>query len=301
MPNNFLAMLQFLQIQMLSSFSDIKDDIEEWIFDKIEEMVYEIIDAFISMITETFADDLQQTLSRITDSVTQDFWNNEVVNAFISFSSFCCWGVFAASLVFLIVDIAHEYASGKSVIWANVVKGFLYGAMFAIFSYRIPPLGCQLAADMMSAFGFQGMTYDVTVTEAKLSAIMQLILLGTLNVAAIVMFFLVSARQAMVLVHLMTASFYVPEIVRGDTTKMSDWLRQLVAIIGTFFFQYIMFIGGMECICNGMVFIGISFICGAFAAPKVLERFGWQNSGRGVLGNAQSAVMTGFYMKGFVR
>ena len=312
MPDIIFAFM-LIRPQFLTGviFSDIVDDINEWIEDITGDMVRDIMEYITEWIADNLISGYTELITLVNNSLTEEFWDNTLVLAFLDFSQFCCSGSFAASVVFLIFDCTQEITAGKSVAWINVFKGFAVGFMFARFSQTLPVPFCKEVLYILSTVTISDIdtsNMDNWNTEGiEFAILIYIIMFTVLLIATIVFMGVFLSRQATTLVHLMTAMFYIPDTVRGDTTKMGEWLRQLVAICATTFFQYMLFFGGTSLVLSNPLitsvdfYIGIGLIFGTFSVPKILNRFGYSVGNRDVLSTVQSAASTGFYIKSLMR
>ena len=186
---------------------------------------------------------MTQGIIELVLSVSDQFWGNPIILYLLSFSSWVNGLVLAVSLLFLIFDIVEE-AGGRGVDW-SMVFGSLFKALVFVFSNRWLALltmhlgniiveNIDLRAGLLELQGDVGQMVGKTASGI-LSPITFLLLLVTSGI-----FFVVALRQfGAMLLHIFTSAFYITDIVRGDTTKMGEWLRQMVAISCTFVFQYL--------------------------------------------------------------
>ena len=305
-------LFKLTQIRVMGLFSDIVDEINDWLDGLIPDLVSDIISTILEAMAEKTIEFYTSILEYQNSMLTEDFWESSIVNAFLDFATFCAFGLFVASIIFLISDIVQETACGKNVSGYNVFKGFIFGFMFASFSQSLPIYFCQKVLYILSTVTFSN-DIDVSwhempnTTNNAVGIIIYVIMLIVLLIATIVFMGVFLSRQAAMLVHIMSAMFYVPEVTRGDTQKIGEWLRQLVALLATTFFQYLFFFGGSSMVLASPIltstefYAGLALIFGTFSVPKVLNNFGYSVGNRDVLSTVQGYASSGYYIKALIK
>ena len=230
---------------------------------------------------------LTQEIIQVVLSVSDDFWGNPIILYLLSFSSWINGVVLAVSLLFLIFDIVEE-AGGRGVDW-GMVFGNLFKALVFVFCNRWLALltmylgnmlveNIDLRAGLLDLQGNLGQMIGKTVSGilAPVTLILLLIVSG--------IFFVVALRRfGAMLLHIFTSAFYSADIVRGDTTKMGEWLRQMVAISCTFVFQYLFYYLGVLFTSNGNYIMGITFWICVPMVSRTLQRYGYSTGTSGTL------------------
>lgn len=224
------------------------------------------------------------------------FFDNEIIDAFMDFSTWINYFVFAVALVVAIVDIAEEKASDKPVYWSVVFTNTAKAFAFAGLARWIAILSMEISNDITTYFGIsldvdsfelnaERIVNSILGMESIHRALFSVIFLIVILFAAV--FFAVSSlkRFGVMFVHIFTSALYIPDVLRGDTTKMGEWFRQMASIVLTYVFIYILF------------FLGASFFGGENLVPclacwlampavsKVLNRYGWTSGTQGNFGS----------------
>lgn len=232
------------------------------------------------------------------------FFENEVIDAFMDFSTWINFFVFAISLLVVIGDIAEEKASDKPVYWSVVFTNTAKAFAFAGLARWIAVLSMEVSNKITTYFG---LSIDVDDFELNINRIIDTVirpemgmkmLLNTIFLIVIlfaVIFFVVSSlkRFGIMFVHIFTSALYIPDIIRGDTTKMGEWFRQMTAIVLTYVFIYILFFIGAGFFSADNIVPCFACWLAMPAVSKVLNRYGWTSGTQGNFGSiaAQIGVM----------
>ena len=229
------------------------------------------------------------------------FFENSAINQFLNFSTWINTFVFCIALVVVIVDIAEEKVSGKSVYFAvaftNIAKAF----SFALLARWIAVWSMELSSKITSYFGISlsASTFSLHVNNIITSipgsdaVIVSVHLLMMLIIIIAVLVFMVMSlkRFGTMFIHIFTAALYIPDIMRGDTTKMGEWLRQMIAIVLTYVFIYLLFFLGSGFLNADNVLLCLACWITMPAVSKILNKFGWSNGSQGNFG--AMAIQTG--------
>lgn len=239
----------------------------------------------------------QQLLTLISKG-TSSFFTNDVTKVFLDFSRWANYIVFAVSFLFMLFDIAEEHASGKdvdySVVFSNAIKAIIFAqfnSSLAIMSMSIADivttkLNFKLSTDPNQIFKtiIQGYTTSVSFTILMLIVV----LVGT------VVFFVMSVmRYGAIFVHILSSSLYISDILRGDTTSIGAWLRQMIAISVTYILQYITFYCGLYFMAQQDIIMWAVMWAGMASVTKILQKFGYSTGTRGFFGTTGSLASRG--------
>ena len=236
-------------------------------------------------------------LLTLISSATASFWTDATIKAFLDFSKWANFLVFGVATLFMLFDVAEEMASGKAIDYSMVFSNTVKAVIFAAFNSQIAIMSMALSDSVTSNLGLKlpkdaKNIFDLLGT--KYQAVEFLILILLVVLVAMAIFFVMSVmRYGAMFVHILSSSFYIPDIVRGDTTSIGAWLRQMVAIAATYTIQYITFYLGLYYLT--MTNIIMCAICwtGMFSVSKVLQKFGYSTGTRGVVSAAGSMAGRG--------
>lgn len=239
-----------------------------------------------------------QQLMILIEAGTARFWDDPMIKAFLSFSQWANILVFTVSVVFMLFDIGEELASGKGVDYGIVFTNILKALLFVSLNSTLAQMAMLLSDTVTTKLDFRITTKASNVFDI-INAIWSgsppfLILIYLIILIACFVFFVMSVmRYGSMFVLILSSSFYITDILRGDTTSMGSWLRQMVAVAGTYIFQYITFYLGLYYITqNNIVMCAICW-AGMGNAGKVLQKFGFSTGTRGVFSAAGSAASQG--------
>ena len=230
----------------------------------------------------------------LVTSATGNFWNDPVILYILDFSQWINYIVFVLSLLFLLADIAQEQA-GRGVDWTHVVTSGIKAFGFVLLNRWIALLTVQLADILIKAIDFKDMSltpeFLIENMASSLFAISARPLLSILLpiivvIASGIFFFVVIQRFGAMLIHILTSSLYIADIVRGDGEKMGEWLRQMIAISITYVFQYLLYYLGLYLCAAGNIAPGIGCWIVTGSVGRILQRYGYSTGTKGAIGNA---------------
>lgn len=251
-----------------------------------------------------------------------NFLNNYVISFFdikavVLFLNFGTWInvlVFAVYLIVVIVDIAEEKMSDKPVNYGVVFTNALKAFSFALLARLIGEWSMELSNTITSIFGLQLQpdttalsinriitkigTYELPipmpVPDIHIADFFNIIFWLIILIATI--YFAVTSlkRFGEMFVHILTSALYIPDILRGDTTKMGDWLRQMLSIVLTYMIIYILFFLGCGFFDSDNVILSLVCWLAMPSVSKILNKFGWSSGTQGNFGAI--ALQTGAMM-----
>lgn len=251
-----------------------------------------------------------------------NFLNNYVISFFdikavVLFLNFGTWInvlVFAVYLIVVIVDIAEEKMSDKPVNYGVVFTNALKAFSFALLARLIGEWSMELSNTITSIFGLQLQpdttalsinriitkigTYELPipmpVPDIHIADFFNIIFWLVILIATI--YFAVTSlkRFGEMFVHILTSALYIPDILRGDTTKMGDWLRQMLSIVLTYMIIYILFFLGYGFFDADNVILSLVCWLTMPSVSKILNKFGWSSGTQGNFGAI--ALQTGAMM-----
>lgn len=229
------------------------------------------------------------------------FFNSTIVQKTLEFTAWLAWGVFGVAFVILLLDIGEElggYKPGQGMEFTAIFTNFIKAIAFILMGPRLAVIAMQLAANATGQ-----MSVDYTALKTEVPNMFSLNLGGLLPVIPIIIliavigffcFTLFSAGG--IFVQAATAFLYVPDILRGRTTAMGDWMRQTISILITFLFRHILFIIGLAGALSGdYITMAVAWIT-MFGVAKLLQKFGMSSGFGGMVSHTtqmgQSAMYT---------
>ena len=224
------------------------------------------------------------------DQITFDFWSNDIIKGFLAFSMWINGVVFVLGFVFSLFDAAEEAGSMKQIDWLavtiNFIKGFLFVDMYSYLAIGIMQIANILTTSLNLRISINGGSKfldtikDIGSTQF-FNGIMPLCV-----IIAIIFFIVISIKRfGTMLIQIFSSAFYIVDIVRGETIKLGDWLRQTIAIAFTYTFQYILFYIGFILIMgnNGIVdtLIAFGLWMSMGGVSQVLAKYGYSSGIKG--------------------
>ena len=233
------------------------------------------------------------------------FFEVQAIELFMNFSMWINLLVFGVCFIVVAVDIAEEKVSGKpvyySVAFSNIAKSFVFalcarwiGIWSMELAYRITSyFGISLSADQLNQSAGE-IIASIVGSDTNAADLLNLIFVIVILFAVLV--FAVSSikRSGEMFVHIFTSALYVGDIMRGDTSKMGDWLRQMLSITLTYLFIYILFFLGCGFFNADKIIFCLACWLTMPAVSKILNKYGWSSGSQGNFG--AMAIQTGAMM-----
>lgn len=255
----------------------------DWLFEQFGEWV----SGYYLKQVQQFADDVIDLVLDVVDG----FWQNNLLDGFLDFAAVISGIVLGVSILIAIFDIVEE---NKTIIWKQIFMNLFKGGLFTIFARHIG-LMCLTITNLIvrnlkldfDRNALWAATSATTISEGVTSLLWVLILIIVFIAFGVVCVM----RNASMFVLMMSSFLYIPDIVRGDTAKMGDWIRQVVAVSLTFMFQYILFCLGINGVLSMDVVTALTGFAGIFVVPKLLQKFGYSSGVTGIMSGAGNMAM----------
>lgn len=252
-----------------------------------------------SFIQTKFENDLLQLCSQILTLIatgSAGFWNEPLIVVFLDFSKWANMVVFTVGLIFMFFDMGEELAAGKGIDYGMVFSNSMKAIVFVEFNCVLAEMSMSIADILTTGLHLQ-ITSDSSVfnyiPSVYTSVAFAILLLLAILVAMIVFFVMSVMRYGAMFVHILSSSLYITDILRGDTTSMGAWLRQMVAIAGTYIIQYYTFYAGLYYIIQKKIILCAMCWAGMMAVSKILQKFGYSTGTRGVFNSVGSLASQG--------
>ena len=242
------------------------------------------------------------------------FFDVKAVVLFMNFSTWINVLVFAVYFAVVIVDIAEEKMSDKPVYIGIVITNAIKAFSFALLARWIGEWSMEIGSTITSIFGLElqpdktALSISKTLTKIgsfelpvplpvpdfQITDLLNIIFWLVVLIATI--YFAVTSlkRFGEMFVHILTSALYVPDTMRGDTTKMGDWLRQMVSIVLNYLIIYVLFFLGCGFINADNIVLSLIFWIAMPSVSKILNKFGWSSGTQGNFGAI--ALQTGAMM-----
>lgn len=226
------------------------------------------------------------------NSLSASFFNSPIIAATYNFAHWLSWIVLGSAIIFTLLDIAEDCAEvkqGHSIEWytilLNLVKAVAFVEIAPILSRESMVVGLSLVSQFRP---------DSSLDYA--TALPQLLPLLFAVVCLIAFFGMSVASVGEVALLGITVFLYVPDIVRGRTTSLGDWLRQCLAVLVTFLFRTILFYIGLVATLNNDMISMVTAWLTMINTARILQKFGMSTGFAGVAQNTfqmgQSAAST---------
>lgn len=235
----------------------------------------------------------------LTTIFGDSFWGNELVSIFIDFATWFNVLIGVICAIFVTLDVAE--ARGR-VDWSSVFGNVFKAITFIAFARYIGLFSYYLANNITTALhfslpdkgGLETLIQGAVTANANLDILM-VIITAIAFVSFAVMCML---RCGTLFVLILTSGFYITDIMRGETTKLGEWLRQVIGNSTTYLVQYILFYMGLLYFSSSSLVA--CFICWAtmFSVPKILLKYNMSTGTKGVFSSVGSAIGQGVSFAG---
>lgn len=213
--------------------------------------------------------------------------------------------IFGISFLVVLVDIAEEKISGKPVYPAVVFTNTIKALSFAVFARWIAVWGMEISNTITSYFGISlsADSFSLHLTKSidaflpggiPDTIVIHLVIMLLIIIAVVVFLVMALKRFGTMFIHIFTSVLYIPDIMRGDTTKMGEWLRQMTAIVLTYTFIYLMFFLGCGFFNSDNLLMCFACWITMPVISRILNKYGWSSGSQGNFG--AMAIQTGVMM-----
>ena len=203
--------------------------------------------------------------------------------------------VWAVSLIIVIQDVLEAISEEKRVYLGSVIGDSLKAVVFSQASPFLGILVIKFLFQIMALLNWSDSLVaswtDLVAETAGFSRIMGILI----TVIASGYFFLCTIKNSgLFFVMLLLCPLYVPAITRGDHSAMGGWIRQALAILLTYFFNYLILLHRpVFCFVQGDLFqcpSSLGQLC--LQSPRLLDKFGF-SSGSGGIGQTLGIAVQG--------
>lgn len=247
------------------------------------------VSSFFASIEKTLIEFFMQLIQLVNTSLLGIF-DMPIVSDFVQMGMTVSRILFGATVVILMIDVIEEASSMKSdqakaIEWPTILFNLVKAAIFSEAAPQLSIIALRIVVEVVGQFDpspyLSGMMTGLA--DFALGTLIAIIAVG--GFAAITMM-----RFGAILIQAATAFLYVPDIVRGHTTSMGNWIRQTVAILLTFFLQYILFYQGLVCCFEAQLIPALMLWLAMFYVSKYLDKYGMSSGITGAISSASNAV-----------
>lgn len=214
------------------------------------------------------------------------FFNSPVVSATYTFTRWLGLTILGAAVIFTFLDIAEDLANvkpGQPIEWYTILLNFIKAIAFVEIAPVLSREAVIVSVSMIEQFRPNSSIDYATALPELLPLIFAVI-------CVIVFFGMSVASVGEVALLGFTVFLYVPDIVRGRTTSLGDWLRQCLAVMVTFLFRSVLFYIGFVATINGdLITMAVAWMT-MISSARILQKFGMST---GFAGIAQSSLQIG--------
>lgn len=256
-----------------------------------------IIDLYWASMAKMLHNFFVGTLTAIMTMVSKmivDLWDDEIINAIVSCTSWVAMGVFAIGCILMLYDILEARSEEKTVYMSAVSKNFLAGAAFAAFGPKTVHMLTKAILSLLQLLkisdavtSFNGIIESLTDTISPSAEFTGSIFWGLLVIlitliGSTVFIYKGTLRFVQFLTVIIMVPLYEVSIVRGDQTAFSGWFRQAMAVGLTFFFEYFLYALGISMLAAGGVstsFLGFACLMGLGSVSRTMDKYGMSSAG----------------------
>lgn len=255
-----------------------------------------IADGIATLIHDIFVALLTVIMDFVSKMIVS-LWDDSIISAIVSCSSWIAMGVFAIGCILMLYDILEARSEEKTVYMSSVTKNFVSGLAFALFGAKLVHVMTKAILSLIQLLrlsdavtNFEGTEYAASLTDLWMSPEV------TINrslLESVVCFFIVVIGSG-VFIYKITLRFvqfitliamvplYETSILRGDQTAFSGWFRQAMAVGLTFFFEYFFYALAITLLMStgiASTFLGMGCLLGMGGVSRTLDKYGLSSAG----------------------
>ena len=255
-----------------------------------------IADSIASLIHDIFVALLTVIMDFVSKMIVS-LWDDSIISAIVSCSSWIAMGVFAVGCILMLYDILEARSEEKAVYMSAVTKNFVSGLAFALFGPKLVHVMTKAILSLIqllklsdSVTNFEGTEYANSLTNLWLSPDL---VVGSSLLESVICFFIVVIGSG-VFIYKITLRFvqfitliamvplYETSVLRGDQTAFSGWFRQAMAVGLTFFFEYFFYALAITLLMStgiAKTFLGMGCLLGMGGVSRTLDKYGLSSAG----------------------
>ncbi len=267
-------------------------------------IVYQYLTAFLDWLNTKIVGIAAFAINFVNDYVLS-FFEIRAISLFMDFSMWLNLLVFGVCFIVVAVDIAEEKVSGKPVYYAVAFSNMAKAFIFALCARWIGIWSMEIAYKITTYFGlslsadkFVQSTREIIETiitdDFEAADVLNFVFTAVILIAVIIFAVNALKRSGEMFIHIFTSVLYISDIMRGDTSKMGDWIRQMLSITLTYLFVYILFFLGCGFFNADNLLFCLTCWLTMPAVSKILNKYGWSSGSQGNLG--AMAIQTGALM-----
>ena len=253
------------------------------------------VNAVFGFLTEklntAFINGVMFIMSQI-NSLSTLFYQSELVQSALSFSRWLGYFVLAGALIATLLDIAEELANvkpGKDIEYMTIGVNFLKGLLFIEMAPVLAQQSMVIGAELSGAF-------RVDSSSILSGVILQHLTIAIFVLIALISFFCMSLFSVgAMFLQSITVFLYVPDIVRGRTTSMGDWIRQSLSILVTYLIRCVLFFIGFTAAVNSDIITMCVAWLTMLGAARILQKFGMSSGFGGAVSSTVSIGQSALY------
>ena len=215
-----------------------------------------IADSIASLIHDIFVALLTVIMDFVSKMIVS-LWDDSVVSAIVSCSSWIAMGVFAVGCILMLYDILEARSEEKAVYMSAVTKNFVSGLAFALFGPKLVlVVGSSLLESVICFF---------------------IVVIGSG-----VFIYKITLRFVQFITLIAMVPLYETSVLRGDQTAFSGWFRQAMAVGLTFFFEYFFYALAITLLMSTGIantFLGMGCLLGMGGVSRTLDKYGLSSAG----------------------
>ena len=276
------------------------------------EFVAQIYDALLELMFSGMGDAVKQLVSVMGD-LSASIFDNSVVQGILAFFQSFGYCLFVVGCVLAIYEGVIQYQDGTGNAIRSMLPNFVTGLAAALLFTTAPVLlfrFCLELQDTVSAailngqtlsemvadftaeegfFGSWGSMADAGIGSVKIT-ILPIIGVLLLLYVCLRIFGSNLMRGGVLFTLICVGSLHLFGMPRGFRDGFSGWLKQVIGICFTVFFQNVLFTLGFVILANDMFLPGIGLLLAATEVPRIAREFGLDTSMRGQFGGVVQTV-----------
>ncbi len=283
------------------------------------EFVIKVYDILIWLFFNGFASAVQEIISFMGD-LSAGIFDNSVVQGLLGFFRYFGYCLFVVGCVIAVYEAVIQYQDGTGSAIRSMLPNFITGLAAALLFTTAPVLlyrfclelqnsvtgsmlgGVALADKVGELLGAKWSDLDLSVTAdyssafeagmgpVKVSFIVPLLGALLLLYVCFRVFGSNLMRGGVLLTLICVGSLHLFGMPRGFRDGFSGWLKQIIGLCFTVFFQNVLFTLGFVILADEMYLPGIGLLLAATEVPRIAREFGLDTSMRGQFGGIVQTV-----------
>lgn len=260
----------------------------------MQNLITQATDSFLSSFVIKSKEMMLEFLLSLIEMINTHLMNlfeTPIIRDFVSMGTTIGRFLFAATLIILLIDIVEEAGSMKNdqfkaIEWPTIFFNMVKAVVFIEAAPQLSIIALRMISISVGEFDPSPYLNSIINMDINMFGMaIAIIAVGGFTLLTIL-------RFGAILIQAFSVFLYVPDIVRGHTTSMGTWIRQTVAILLTYFLQYVLFFIGLVSYFNTETITAYLLWLTMLYVSKYLDKFGMSSGIKGVVSSGVSVAQS---------